>query len=92
MMLLFPDPFGPDMTVNPSKNGIRVFLEKDLKLSISTWTMCTAALRYFSLVSVLRFPDDVHAYYECYLISTESSSSASMTALDSARMADERDR
>ena len=31
MMLLFPEPFGPDMTVNPSKKGIFVFLAKDLK-------------------------------------------------------------
>ena len=36
MILLFPEPFGPDTTVYPSKKGIRVFLEKDLKLSIST--------------------------------------------------------
>ena len=35
MILLFPDPFGPDMTVKPSKNGIEVFFAKDLKLSIS---------------------------------------------------------
>lgn len=36
IILLFPDPFGPDITVNPSKNGIFVFLKNDLKLSISS--------------------------------------------------------
>jgi hypothetical protein len=34
MMLLFPEPFGPEMVVKPSSNGITVFSAKDLKLSI----------------------------------------------------------
>jgi hypothetical protein len=40
MILLFPEPFGPDITVKPSKKGIFVFFEKDLKLSISSSVMC----------------------------------------------------
>lgn len=40
MMLLLPEPFGPDMTLNPSKRGIFVFLAKDLKLSISSSVIC----------------------------------------------------
>ena len=34
--VLIPEPFGPDMTVKPSKKGILVFRPKDLKLSISS--------------------------------------------------------
>ena len=40
MILLFPEPFGPEITVNPGKNGIFVFLPKDLKLSISSCVIC----------------------------------------------------
>ena len=36
MILLFPDPFGPDIVVNPFKNGIVISLAKDLKLSTSS--------------------------------------------------------
>ncbi len=35
MMLLFPEPLGPDITVKPGKKGILVFLPNDLKLSVS---------------------------------------------------------
>jgi hypothetical protein len=37
IILLFPEPFGPEMTANPSKNGIFVIPQKDLKLLISIW-------------------------------------------------------
>ena len=36
MMLLLPEPFGPDTVVNPFKNGISDLLANDLKLSISS--------------------------------------------------------
>lgn len=35
IILLFPEPFGPEITVKPGKKGIFVFLPKDLKLSVS---------------------------------------------------------
>ena len=53
MILLLPDPFGPDITVNPSKNGIFVFFEKDLKLSISSSVICKDPAPYFFDESVL---------------------------------------
>jgi hypothetical protein len=39
MILDFPDPLGPEMTVNPSKKGILVTPQKDLKLLISSWVI-----------------------------------------------------
>ena len=53
MMLLFPEPFGPDITVKPSKKGIFVFLEKDLKLSISSSVICKDPAPYFFAGSFL---------------------------------------
>ena len=47
MILLLPEPFGPDMTLNPSKKGIFVFFEKDLKLSISSSVICKDPAPYF---------------------------------------------
>jgi hypothetical protein len=53
IMLLLPDPLGPDITVNPSKKGIFVFLEKDLKLSISSSVICKDPAPYFFAGSFL---------------------------------------
>ena len=39
MMLLFPEPFGPEIVVKPFKNGMVSLFAKDLKLSISTSLM-----------------------------------------------------
>ena len=36
MILLLPEPFGPDTVVNPFKKGISDLLANDLKLSISS--------------------------------------------------------
>ena len=35
IILLYPEPFGPEIVVNPSKKGMLTFWAKDLKLSIS---------------------------------------------------------
>ena len=39
IMLLFPDPFGPETVVNPLSKGISDLLANDLKLSISSCFM-----------------------------------------------------
>ena len=39
IMLLLPEPFGPDIVVKPFKNGMVILFAKDLKLSISTSLM-----------------------------------------------------
>ena len=39
IMLLLPEPFGPEIVVKPFKNGIVILFAKDLKLSISTSLM-----------------------------------------------------
>jgi hypothetical protein len=53
MILLFPDPLGPEITVKPSKKGIFVFFEKDLKLSISSSVICKDPAPYFFAGSFL---------------------------------------
>lgn len=40
-MLDFPDPFGPEITVNPGSNGTAVVPPKDLKWDNSTRLMYT---------------------------------------------------
>ena len=47
MILLFPDPFGPETVVNPFNKGISDLLANDLKLSISN---CFMYIIYPSLV------------------------------------------
>ncbi len=43
-MLDLPDPFGPEITVNPSRSGIFVVPPKDLNRESSTRLMCTIGI------------------------------------------------
>ena len=40
IMLLLPEPLGPEMVVKPFSKGITVLPEKDLKLSMTISQMC----------------------------------------------------
>ena len=46
IILLFPEPLGPEIVVNPSKSGISDLLANDLKLSISSCFMYISLPKY----------------------------------------------
>ena len=48
IILLFPEPFGPEIVVNPFNRGISVLLANDLKLSISSCFMYIKSLPQFN--------------------------------------------
>ena len=59
IMLLLPEPFGPEIVVNPSKKGIVVFDLKDLKLSISISLILICYLQTY----ILHVNIDLHIIY-----------------------------
>ena len=50
IMLLLPDPLGPDTVVNPGSKGMTDLPEKDLKLSISICRICIRCVGTLSIV------------------------------------------
>ena len=55
MMLLLPEPFGPEIVVNPFSKGISIFVANDLKLSMS---ICFMYISYPTRLCIYYTPNN----------------------------------